>query len=88
MARPRWHVALPLPASRLWRGWDRFVALWAALNLAWVGFDLTYVPLRTFWLQRNLYPLPSVPLVLPLQAIMPEWPRTPARACCCVARSS
>ena len=69
MARPRWHVALPLPASGLWRSWDRFVALWAALNLAWVGFDLTYVPLRTFWLQRNLYPLPSVPLVLPLHAI-------------------
>ena len=69
MARPRWHAALPLPASRLWRSWDRFVAVWAALNLAWVGFDLTYVPLRTFWLQRNLYPLPSVPLVLPLHAI-------------------
>jgi hypothetical protein len=69
MARPSWHVVLPLPASRLWRGWDRFVAIWAALNLAWVGFDLTYVPLRTFWLQRNLYPLPSVPLVLPLHAI-------------------
>ena len=69
MARPRWHEAPPHPASRLWCGWDRFVALWAALNLAWVGFDLTYVPLRTFWLQRNLYPLPSVPLVLPLQVI-------------------
>jgi len=69
MARPRWHVALPLPSNRLVRSWDRFVALWAALNLAWVGFDLTYVQLRTFWLQRNLYPLPSVPLVLPLQVI-------------------
>lgn len=69
MARPRWHVPLPLQTSGLWRGWDRFVALWAALNLAWVGFDLTYVPLRTFWLQRNLYPLPSMPLVLPLHAI-------------------
>ena len=45
------------------------MALWAALNLLWVAFDLTYIPLRTFWLQRNLYPIPSVPLVLPLQAI-------------------
>ncbi|MFM7312914.1 MAG: hypothetical protein ACKO0M_07070, partial [Cyanobium sp.] len=69
MARPRWHAALPLPASRLWRNWDRLVALWAAVNLVWVGCDLTYVPLRTFWLQRNLYPLPSIPLVLPLHAI-------------------
>jgi hypothetical protein len=31
-----------------------------------VGFDLTYVPLRTFWLQRTLYPFPSLPLALPL----------------------
>jgi hypothetical protein len=66
MARPRWHDTVPPPASRLGRGWDRFVALWAALNLVWVAFDLTYVPLRTFWLQRNLYPIPSVPLAVPL----------------------
>jgi hypothetical protein len=31
-----------------------------------VGFDLTYVPLRTFWLQRTLYPFPSLPLAVPL----------------------
>jgi hypothetical protein len=52
--------------SRGWRHWDRFVAIWAGINLVWVVFDLTYVPLRTFWLQRNLTPLPSVPLVVPL----------------------
>jgi len=70
MARPRWHEALPRAGgSRLGRSWDRFVALWAALNLVWVAFDLTYVPLRSFWLQRSLYPIPSVPLVLPLQVI-------------------
>lgn len=46
--------------------WDRFVAIWATLNLLWVVFDISYVPLRSFWLQRNLYPLPSVPLVVPL----------------------
>ncbi len=46
--------------------WDRFVAIWATLNLLWVVFDLSYVPLRSFWLQRNLYPLPAVPLAVPL----------------------
>jgi hypothetical protein len=50
-------------------GWDRFVAVWASVNLLWVAFDITYVPLRTFWLQRNLYPIPSVPLVVPLTVI-------------------
>jgi hypothetical protein len=69
MARPRWQdPALP-DAGRWSRGWDRFVAIWASVNLVWVAFDLTYVPLRTFWLQRNLYPIPSVPLVVPLGAI-------------------
>lgn len=66
MARPRWQDTLPLPVSRVGRGWDRFVAIWAAINLVWVGFDLTYISLRTFWQQRNLYPIPSVPLVVPL----------------------
>jgi hypothetical protein len=66
MARPRWQEKLPLPVSRVGRSWDRFVAVWATLNLAWVAFDFTYIPLRTFWQQRNLYPIPSVPLVVPL----------------------
>ena len=67
MARPRWHRTSVLPGSPLGRWWDRCVATWAAVNLAWVAFDLTYVPLRTFWLQRNLYPIPSVPLAVPLR---------------------
>lgn len=69
MARPRWHVPAPRERSRVSLAWDRFVALWALVNLLWVVFDLSYIPLRTFWLQRNLYPLPSLPLVLPLSAI-------------------
>jgi hypothetical protein len=71
MARPRWH-SIPSPqGSRIGRLWDRSVALWATLNLVLVGFDITYVPLRTFWLQRNLYPIPSVPLVVPL-TLLPD----------------
>ena len=69
MVRPRWLSAQRVTASRLWLHWDRAVALWAALNLVWVLFDITYVPLRTFWLQRNLTPLPQVPLVVPLTAL-------------------
>lgn len=66
MARPRWQRQTPARSSRRRLLWDRFVALWASANLLWVAFDLTYVPLRTFWLQRNLHPIPSTPLVLPL----------------------
>ncbi|MCP9809624.1 hypothetical protein KBY58_09290 [Cyanobium sp. HWJ4-Hawea] len=69
MALPRWQERYPMPVGRWSRSWDRFVALWAGLNLLCVAFDISYVPLRTFWLQRNLYPIPSVPLVVPLAAI-------------------
>ena len=69
MARPRWHRPLHPRGSRLGLLWDRFVALWAALNLLLVIFDITYVPLRSFWLQRNLYPIPSVPLAVPLKGL-------------------
>ncbi|MFO0015611.1 MAG: hypothetical protein ACK52U_03525 [Synechococcaceae cyanobacterium] len=66
MARPRWHRPSPRASFRLALFWDRFVAIWATLNLLWVVFDISYVPLRSFWLQRNLYPLPGVPLSVPL----------------------
>ena len=73
MVQPRWlrplqwrdAFAAPMRARR----WDQFVALWASLNLLLVVFDITYVPLRNFWLQRRLYPLPGVPLVIPLTAL-------------------
>jgi hypothetical protein len=66
MARPRWQRTAPTRPGQGLRIWDRFVAVWAGVNLLWVAFDLSYVPLRTFWLQRNLHPIPSVPLVVPL----------------------
>lgn len=71
MVRPRWLSAQRVTASRLWQHWDRAVALWAGLNLVLVVFDATYMPLRTFWLQRNLTPLPQVPLVVPL-TLLPD----------------
>jgi len=71
MVRPRWSAAPRPEGQRFWRHWDRAVALWAGINLLWVAFDITYVPLRTFWLQRNLTPLPQVPLVIPL-SVLPD----------------
>jgi len=65
MARPRWHDVLPQPSSRIGLLWDRFVAIWAVVNLVCVAFDITYVPLRTFWLQRHL-PIPTLPVALPI----------------------
>ncbi|MFO8236758.1 MAG: hypothetical protein R6U00_00605 [Prochlorococcaceae cyanobacterium] len=69
MVRPRWQRPRPPSRSVLELSWSRFVAVWASLNLVWVAFDLTYVPLRSFWLQRNLHPFPGVPLTVPLQVL-------------------
>ena len=66
MIRPRWQGLNPQPQQRSWQLWDRSIALVAVANLAWVLFDVTYIPLRNFWLQRNLYPIPTLPLVVPL----------------------
>jgi len=71
MVRPRWLSVQRTAASRSWLLWDRAIAIWAAANLVWVAFDITYVPFRTFWLQRNLTPLPQVPLVVPL-TVLPD----------------
>jgi hypothetical protein len=69
MARPRWHGALSHPRNRFWKDWDRFVALWAALNFLVVMVDVTYVPLRSFWIQRRVHPMPATPLAVPLLAL-------------------
>ena len=66
MARPRWHESLSRPSNRFWIGWERFVALWAVTNLVWVVVDLTYIPLRPFWLERTLHPIPMMPLAVPV----------------------
>ena len=66
MIRPRWQALKPHRGLLSWRRWDQAIAVIAAINLSWVALDLTYIPLRTFWLQRNLYPVPSLPLVVPL----------------------
>ena len=66
MIRPRWQGLNRDRRARSWQVWDRAIAILALINLGWVIFDLTYVPLRSFWLQRNLYPVPSIPLVVPL----------------------
>lgn len=66
MVRPRWQALKSSGRSRVWHRWDQAVALLAAANLAWVLFDITYIPFRNFWHQRVLYPLPSVSLGVPM----------------------
>ena len=66
MIKPRWQGLQAHHHYRAWRRWDQAIAVMATINLAWVVIDLSYIPLRNFWLQRNLYPVPSLPLVVPM----------------------
>ena len=66
MIRPRWQGLQARQRARAWKRWDQVVAVIAAMNLIWVLLDLSYIPLRNFWLQRNLYPVPSLPIVVPM----------------------
>lgn len=66
MVRPRWQSLQPRSESRFWRRWDQSMALIATANVAWIIFDISYIPLRNFWLHREIYPLPSIPLVVPV----------------------
>ena len=75
MVQPRWlrpwHWRDSLSSVPPGRRWEQFVALWASLNLVLVVFDITYIPLRDFWLQRRIYPLPGTPLVIPF-TVLPD----------------
>ena len=92
MIRPRWQGLPRSPHQQAWHRWDRGVAL-IAVRTAWVVFDITYIPLRNFWLQRNLYPiqhctggalawLPDITVLRPDQGIEPH------RTTVCTSNSS
>ena len=49
MIRPRWQGLHRAVRPNRWRRWDQLIAVAAALNLAWVIFDVSYIPLRNFW---------------------------------------
>ncbi|MEM1369953.1 MAG: hypothetical protein AAGG02_18495 [Cyanobacteria bacterium P01_H01_bin.15] len=67
----------------LW--WDRLVAIVALINFTMIVFDLTYIPLRDFWLQRQIQffvkigpierEIPETPIKLPIPPITPiyDW---------------
>lgn len=64
------------PRKNLW--FERLMAIVALANFGLVLFDLTYVPLRNFWLLGNLklWTL-TIPIPLPPPAICPPLTETP-----------
>ncbi len=67
MTRPRWQEVKTNNNITLWRCWDQAIAVLTAINLSWIIFDISYIPLRAFWINRNFHPLPSTSIVIPLK---------------------
>ncbi len=54
MVRPRWQVLKQSPERICWHRWNQVLALCATANLIWIIFDVTYIPLRNFWINRTI----------------------------------
>ncbi|AAP99557.1 MULTISPECIES: hypothetical protein [Prochlorococcus] len=54
MALPRWQKKREKPESKLWVRWEKLIAFVAMINLGWIIFDLSYIPLRSFWINRSI----------------------------------
>ncbi len=61
MVIPRWQEAREksIPNYNYWNRWDQFIALIALLNLSWIFFDVSYLPMRNFWLNKKVHILNS-----------------------------
>jgi len=55
MVRPRWHGVNQNSKGKSWSQWTKLIAILAVANLSWCVFDITYIPLRSFWLNRKIY---------------------------------
>ncbi|WP_269622536.1 hypothetical protein [Prochlorococcus marinus] len=55
MAIPRWQERNQESESVSWKVWEKLLAFIAIINLGWILFDISYIPLRSFWLNRSIY---------------------------------
>ncbi len=55
MIIPRWQKVKKDTTKRFWKRWDKFVAIIALINFSWIIFDISYLPLRSFWVNKTLF---------------------------------
>ena len=54
MVIPRWQEVQKRSNGRLGEYWNKLVAIIAITNLSWIIFDISYIPLRSFWVNRTI----------------------------------
>ncbi|KGG12879.1 MULTISPECIES: hypothetical protein [Prochlorococcus] len=62
MIRPRWQNTKPTPKQQFFDKWNKAIAFLAVANLAWAIFDISYIQLRSFWVNKKfqLFNIPSL----------------------------
>jgi len=69
MSIPRWQQRKEVGDSRFENVWDKLIACVAIANLSWFIFDITYIPLRGFWVNRTISVLDPSERVISLKWI-------------------
>ena len=54
MSIPRWQKSRNNQERLSFKKWDKLIALIAITNLTWVVFDISYIPLRSLWVNKKI----------------------------------
>ncbi len=67
MAIPRWQEGRKMSNKTFLFHWEKVIAFLAIINLSWILFDISYLPLRSFWANRVIFLFNSPSIVLSLR---------------------
>ncbi len=55
MAIPRWQEAKKISNKNFLPRWEKLIAILVIINFSWIIFDISYLPLRSFWRNRFIF---------------------------------
>ena len=67
MAIPRWQEGKKISDHTFLFHWEKLIAFLAIINLSWIFFDISYLPLRSFWANRVIFLFNSPSITLSLR---------------------
>ena len=67
MAIPRWQEGKKISGHTFLSHWEKLIAFLAIINLSWIFFDISYLPLRSFWANRVIFLFNSPSITLSLR---------------------
>ncbi len=67
MAIPRSQEGRKISGHTFLSHWEKLIAFLAIINLSWIFFDISYLPLRSFWANRVIFIFNSPSITLSLR---------------------